>query len=147
MTIVSPSAEQLPRIAPRPGRETPPRRLQCAPNAPPTNLVLGSDTRDSYAPFVVVCHRCGLRRLRAHCSPLPGAVVRRSAALRETRDKRGYDLRLGCAICVARQNDSTLQPRLETMPGHHRTTSRCTVHQVQRANLGMPPSCRSRRLP
>lgn len=118
MTVASPSAERLPRIAPCPGRETPPRRVQCAPN-----LVLGSDTRDLYAPFVVVCNRCGLRRLRALCNPQPGAVVCRCAALRETRDKRGCDLRLGCAICVARQNDSTLQPRLETMPAHHRTTA------------------------
>lgn len=40
MTVVSPSAEQLPRVDPRPGRETPPRRVQCAPpNGPPTNLV------------------------------------------------------------------------------------------------------------
>lgn len=30
MTVVSPSAEQLPRIGPRPGRETQPRRVQCA---------------------------------------------------------------------------------------------------------------------
>lgn len=30
MTVASPSAEQLPRIGPRPGRETPPRRVQCA---------------------------------------------------------------------------------------------------------------------
>lgn len=40
MTVVaSPSAEQLPRIHPRPGRETTSRRILCAPNAPPANLV------------------------------------------------------------------------------------------------------------
>lgn len=75
--------------------------------------------------------------------PQSGNVVRRPADLRETRDKRGYDLRLGCAICVARQNDSTLQPRFETMSGHHRTTtSTCTYmrYSTQRTNLGIPPA-------
>lgn len=61
---------------------------------------------------------------------------------RETRDKRGYDLRRGCAICVARQNDSTLQPRLETMPGPSSddSTMYSKYTKYNEQNLGIPPA-------